>query len=248
MLFFAPLIFLSFILLSSTPALAVEAVGSPSVTKGLLELDYKGGYEDKKSSAKKNVWETEPNITYGFSKFFKMNLEGTFQHTADTDLVYKKTKLKGTFLIFSEKNKSIADLALRPGIGFAQKGEGADDYSLDLLLRKKIGSFTHIANFGFKRDFGDAAVNGTNIIYRWQTRIAVNDNFSPAIEILGDSKKKNSFNDHSLRIGPNLIGSYEIGRAKDATKLGYEVGYLWGATNGSSDGLLKWRIKLEKQF
>jgi len=73
------------------------------------------------------------------------------------------------------------------------------------------------------------------------------------VEFYGDSGVVGSsprFSQQELLIGPVAIGSlsmYELGLGH-AGKLKYELGWLFGATQSSPNGTLRWKLEVEIPF
>lgn len=241
-----PLLLLA-LLLAPLSLGAVESVKSPTADKGKFEFELGGKYQHDQAVARDGERELAAEIGYGFTDNFKAKAEVEFKEKLTTGFYYEKFKLQTTYVFVKEKDGAFADIGFYGDVAVADRTDGTHDYTAGLAARKKLfEKTTHTANLFFKRDFGDTATNGTNIIYRWQSKVALFKEFEPGFELLGDTRKKDAFRDQSLRIGPIVHGKFALDDA--GRSIGYEVGYLVGVTPATSDGMLKWKMKYEMMF
>ena len=101
----------------------------------------------------------------------------------------------------------------------------------------------------------DQTSSGLDFSYAWQSRWNLWAPLSPAIEIYGDTGtlgRSTPFAQQELLIGPVAIGSLrldELGLGH-AGKLKYELGWLFGATQGTRRGRCaggwRWRFLLAR--
>lgn len=122
------------------------------------------------------------------------------------------------------------------------------------MIGKDIGRTTSILNLFFTRQLGpNQTSQRLNLTYAWQTRWNLWQPLSPAIEIYGDAGPVGAstrFSQQQLLIGPVAIGSLrfdQLGLGK-AGKVKYEVGWLFGATSPSPQGVLRWRLEVGIPF
>lgn len=243
-------LFLSLLLLLfAVPAFA-QNVKTPNVEKGLFELEEKGRYFIDSAAAKDDKKELEFNVSYGVTDRWKTKLEATVDEDKAGDLTYRRTKFENVLQLTSSKDGFFADTALYNDVSFSDRSDSSHDVTFGLLGRKDIGVTTNTANFYVKKDWGDTALNGTSIMYRWQTRYNLMKAFQPGFEILGDTKRRDAFRDQTLGIGPAAFGSIGLdafGGDKNQ-KIGYDLTYAFGATPATADGTLKWKLKYAIQF
>jgi hypothetical protein len=131
---------------------------------------------------------------------------------------------------------------------------GPNSVTFGPVIGKDIGQTTSIVNLLFTRQLGpNQDTSGLDFSYAWQTRWNLWEPLSPAIEIYGDAGvlgRAPRFAQQQLLIGPVAIGALKLrdlglGRAG---KLKYEMGWLFGATHDSPQGVLRWRVELEIPF
>lgn len=243
---------LSFLLvLLALPAFAGETVKSPNVEKGLLELEEKGRHQTDSSAAKNDKMELEFNASYGVTERWKTKIEATVDEDRAGDLTYRRTRFENVFQLTRTQGGFFADTALYNDVSFSDRSDSSHDVTFGVLARKDIGLTTNTANIFIKKDFGDTAANGTNFVYRWQTKYNLMKEFQPGFELLGDTKKRDAFRDQTLGIGPAAFGSFgfdELFGGDKNQKLGYDLVYTFGATPATADGSLKWKLKYAIQF
>lgn len=226
---------------------AVETVKAPAVEKGELEIEHKGKYQHDASPARDDEKEFEFALAYGITERWKAEMETEYEQKRGADLAYKKFKFENVYALGSEGDGDYLDSALYGDIALADKATDSHSLTGGILLRKNFSDTTHTANILLKTDFGDTATMGTNLIYRWQTRYNLARAFEPGFEILGDTRKKDAFRDQHLKIGPALYGTLPLGGTR-GEKIGYSLGYFFGATPSTPDGTLRWALEYELHF
>ena len=131
------------------------------------------------------------------------------------------------------------------------KGPGnADGVLFGPLLQKDVGRTTHTLNLFLEKQLGSGQdAHGLDFSYAWQSRWNVWRPLSPAIEIYGDAgiiDRLDPFKQQQLIAGPVAVGLYYLGDGLG--KLKYEAGYLFGMTNASPAGTLRWKVEIEVPF
>ncbi|MBY0427969.1 MAG: hypothetical protein K2Q32_01990 [Alphaproteobacteria bacterium] len=240
---------LLFVLLAAS-AWAGETVKTPNVEKGLLELEQKGRYQMDTVGTRNHKKELEFNVIYGVTERWKTKIEAVVDEDKAGDLTYRRTRIENVLQLTKAKDGFFADTALYNDVTFSDRSDTSHDVTFGVLGRKDIGITTNTANLFVKKDWGDTAQKGTNVIYRWQTRYNVLPYFQPGFEILGDTKKRDAFRDQTLGIGPGFYGALplDIFGGDKNQKLGYEVAYIFGTTPATPDGTIKWKLKYAVQF
>jgi hypothetical protein len=122
------------------------------------------------------------------------------------------------------------------------------------VIAKDIGRTTHTINLFLTRQLGpDQTTSGLDFSYAWQSRWNLWAPLSPAIEIYGDTGTLNrmpGLSQQQLLAGPVAVGSlklHDLGLG-NAGALKYEVGWLFGATQATATGTLRWRVEMEVPF
>jgi hypothetical protein len=130
----------------------------------------------------------------------------------------------------------------------------ANEITFGPVIAKDVGRWTHTVNLFVTRQLGpDQTTQGLDFTYAWQSRWNIWQPLSPAVEIYGDSGVIGSsprLSQQQLLVGPVGVGSlnlHDLGLG-DAGKIKYELGWLFGATQASPNGTLRWRLELEIPF
>lgn len=121
-----------------------------------------------------------------------------------------------------------------------------DDMLVGAAFLKDAGRTTHTLNLFFDKAFStDDDYNGVRFSYAWQSRWNLYRYFAPAIEAFGESgrvDRPDSFREGQLIAGPVATGIILLG---PAGKLRYEAGYLFGVTDNSPGGTIRWKVEME---
>jgi hypothetical protein len=134
------------------------------------------------------------------------------------------------------------------------KYAGSNQVTFGPVIGKDVGHTTHTLNLFFTRQLGPNQENhGFEMSYAWQSRWNIWAPLSPAIEIYGDSGivgQSPRLSQQQLLIGPVGVGRIQLSDLGlgNAGKLRYEVGWLFGATQASPAGALRWRLEFEVPF
>jgi hypothetical protein len=131
---------------------------------------------------------------------------------------------------------------------------GADEITFGPVIAKEIGRTTHTVNLFLTRQLGpDQTSHGLDFNFAWQSRWNLWAPLSPAIEIYGDTGTLGSmpgFAQQQLIAGPVAVGRlhlHDLGLG-NAGQIKYELGWLFGVTQASPAGTLRWRLELEIPF
>lgn len=134
------------------------------------------------------------------------------------------------------------------------RNAGPNAASFGPLISKDIGRTTHTLNVLFTRQLGpNQTSSGLNLNYAWQSRWNVWEALSPAFEIYGDAGvlgRSPRLSQQQLLAGPVAVGAIrlaDLGLQRPG-KIKYQAGYLFGATQASTRGTLRWRLELEIPF
>jgi hypothetical protein len=219
--------------LLSSPVLAANKVSSPDVTKGQIELEYRGGYDidDIPARDAQQIHRFVGNygITERWRTEFKVNLAGD-----SGDLDWTFLEWSNRYQIFKE-GEAWARLAVQENYKFSLVGGRADRLELTVLAAKDVGLFSHITNVNFENEVGDDARGGTNFSVGWKTKYKWRPSVEPGFEAYADFGKfgaSASETPDKYLLGPNLSGRLAPG-------VKYDVGFLFGLNDDTPDGRLK---------
>jgi hypothetical protein len=130
----------------------------------------------------------------------------------------------------------------------------ANEVTFGPVIGKDIGRTTHTINLFLTRQLGpDQTSQGLDFSYAWQSRWNVWEALSPAIEVYGDTGTLGStpgLSRQQLLAGPVAVGKIKLNDLGlgHAGSLKYEVGWLFGATQATAAGTLRWRLEVEIPF
>jgi hypothetical protein len=191
-----------------------------------------------------NWWHSE--IEFGFDRD-----PGFSQPTLLTQLVTENT------FQLTEPGEAFADFGFYVEYGqtlSTGKHAGPNELTFGPLIAKDIGRTTHTINLFLTRELGpNQDTSGLDFSYAWQSRWNLWAPLSPAVEIYGDAGvigRSPRLNQQQLLVGPVGVGSLsfnELGLGR-AGKVKYEIGWLFGATEASPNGTLRWRLEAEIPF
>lgn len=131
---------------------------------------------------------------------------------------------------------------------------GPNEITFGPAIGKDIGRTTSIINLFFTRQLGpDQTTHGLGFTYAWQTRWNLWAPLSPAVEVYGDMGVLGSvprLSQQQLLVGPVALGQLQLSQLGlgRGGRLKYELGWLFGATEASARGTLRWRLELEIPF
>lgn len=136
------------------------------------------------------------------------------------------------------------------------RGEAAapNEITFGPAIGKDIGHTTSIVNLFLTQQIGPGQTNQRlDFTYAWQTRWNLSAQFSPAVEIYGNAGPPGSmpgFSQQQLLAGPVALGQVALHRLGlgQAGQLKYELGWLFGMTDASARGTLRWRLEVEIPF
>ena len=134
------------------------------------------------------------------------------------------------------------------------RNAAANEVTFGPVIAKDIGRTVHTLNLFLTQQLGpDQTSHGLDLTYAWQSRWNIWAPLSPAIEIYGDAGTLGRFSGLSqqqLLIGPVGVGVLKLNQLGlgHAGNLKYEIGWLFGTTQASADGTLRWRLEVEIPF
>lgn len=232
--------------LIAVPAFAgVDTVKTPSVKEGAVDFKYKGKYEHDVHPRLDGNTETEIGLTYGVTRNWKSEIEAGFVDKPGVDFEYRKFKLQNYYNFSDEGAGAPVSMALYAEVALAGQGvRGTHTVTGGFVGSKKLfGNTVHTGNLLLRRDFGETALSGANLILRGQSRYDASPAAAPAVEIFYDNLRKDRLRDQSLRLGPTLSGTLPFEGA--ASRVSYDIGYFFGLTRATPGGMLRWILKYE---
>jgi len=222
---------------------ATKKVYAPYVEQGEVELEYRGGYDIDDNDDVDGAWKQKIAIGYGVNNYWFTELYGEFEKEGESEsnIKFSAIEWENKFQL-TQPGQYWLDLGLLTELEYNTAG-GADKVEVKALLAKDIGKFTHLANLGVEREFGEDSDDATEFGVSWSSRYRYMPSFEPGFEIhseFGRLDDGSSFNEEDHRIGPVIYG--QLGAIK------YDVGYLVGVSDGAPDGTIKALLEYELRF
>jgi hypothetical protein len=134
------------------------------------------------------------------------------------------------------------------------RNAAANEVTFGPVIAKDIGRTVHTLNLFVTRQLGpDQTSHGLDLSYAWQSRWNIWAPLSPAIEIYGDAGtlgRSPALSQQQLLIGPVGVGLLKLNQLGlgHGGNLKYEIGWLFGTTQASANGTLRWRLEVEIPF
>ncbi|MES0370811.1 MAG: FTR1 family protein [Mariprofundaceae bacterium] len=230
----AAMIFCAMISLSPTDADA-KKVYSPIVEAGEVELEYSLDYSFDSDPAIDGSARHQFEFEYGVTDRWMTAIYGDFRKRPGQSFAYQGLKWDNIYQLF-EQGERWLDAGLYVEYIIPESSLNKPDViEFKMLLEKESGKIVNTANLILKKELGANATTNTTAGYAWRSKWRWMRQLEPAIEIYGSLGEVGGFSpvaQQSHQIGPVLHGKLGGG-------IGYEVGYLFGLTSGSDDGVLK---------
>ena len=212
-----------------------KQIYSPVVEQGELELEYLLDYSVDSDPAKNGSARHQFELEYGVTDRWMTAIYGDFRKRPGQGFTYQGLKWENIYQLF-EQGEYWLDAGLYLEYFVAQKSlNKPDSLEFKLLLEKQQGRLIHTANLIFKKELGAHAVHHTRFGYAWRSKWRWKKYLEPAIELYGEPGEIGNtqpLSQQSHQIGPVVMGKLRNG-------FNYEVGYLFGLTTASDQGLLK---------
>ncbi|MEA3174724.1 MAG: hypothetical protein QOF42_2135 [Gammaproteobacteria bacterium] len=246
-------------LLAPTAARADFHIFSPyEIDYGELEIEHNGDAQfDRKPD---NSGATSYTIEFGtgLTSWWHSEIELGFDRDPgfNQPTVLTQVVSENTFQL-TEPGQYFADLAFYIEYGQSLttgRHAGPNEVTFGPLIAKDIGRTTHTVNLFLTRELGpNQDTHGLDFSYAWQSRWNLWEPLSPAIEIYGDSGiigHSPKLSQQELLIGPVAVGALQLSALGLGTggKIKYELGWLFGATDATPQGTLRWRLEMEIPF
>ncbi len=226
----------------------IDEVYSPLVTKGTMEVEYKGVRLGDSGKALENSQSHEVEMNYGLTNDLRIGLIGQGQRSAGEPF---HSEGFGAQVLYTTTHQG--DWWLSSGVlgeyVVANHDNSPDSLEGRVLLSRVQGPFTFSSNLIFGRELGHNHSSGVGFGASAQALYDIgNEHFTPGIEWYGDFGKLNRFGDESSQqhyVGPILTGEIaEFGNSG----IEYSAGYYWGLTNSSADHGARIELDYELKF
>ena len=217
-------------LLCSTTVFASNKVSSPEVTKGQVELEYRGGYDIDDRSGKDGQEVDKFIANYGLTDRWRMEAKA-IASGAHGDVDWTGIEYSNRYQFFKDKEAWLR-LSVQANYKLSLVDKKPDRIEFTTLAAKDTGPFSHFVNVNFENEIGSYAKGGTDINLGWKTKYRFDPLFEPGGEIYAGFGKISGNNIKKYQIGPVINGKLSNG-------LKYETGYLFGLNQSVPDGRFK---------
>jgi hypothetical protein len=198
------------------------------------------------------------SVGTGVTQWWDCVVELGYDHGPAGDQPSRLTQavIESTFEL-SRPGEAFVDASLYVEYGqtvMHSNASGANEFTIGPAIGKDIGPTTHTLNLFVTRLLGpDQNKPGLDVSYAWQSRWNVWGPLSPAIEVYGEAGTLGHmprFSQQQLLAGPVVLGSvgFEDLGLSGAGELKYELGWLFGATQATAAGTLRWHLEVEIPF
>lgn len=225
------------VLTVAAPAQAKKYVYSPIVEETEKEVEYYVDWREKPDGT--TVVGHELEFEYGFAPKDAISFYGVWEQASGEDVQFLKYKVEWIHQVF-EQGERAWDFATYFEYQIADKG-GADKVEFKTLFERALGGNLLTLNGIFEKQIGENAADGTEFGYAARYAWRLRPNVVPAVEAFGDfgqMQDVNKWDDQSHIVGP--VVDLRLGRA-----VSWQVGALFGLTDGSEDVRLKSNLALE---
>jgi high-affinity iron transporter len=179
-------------------------------------------------------------------------LETELQAPNSENITYDATAAEAYWQL-TPTGKYFGELALFGEFEYPAHKADAKSYQFGPLAQTEFGeivgySALHTVNLLFTKTVGNNSTDATQLNTAWQSRLLIHPLFEPGFEYYGqinEIRNPGKPADQQHRIGPVLVG---LNNFAPYGKLKYEVGYLFGLTEATPRGTLRWRLEYEIPF
>ncbi len=226
---------------------ATKKVYSPLVERGELEFEARGNYDTDDRAAKDNVQKHKYAIGYGLNDYWFTEIYGEFERTKNDDAQDNEWGMtaiswENRFQL-TEQGKYWVDFGLYMEYELSLEDKHADKVETKILLEKSLINFTHTFNINFEQEVGRHTTADLEGGLAWSSRYKLSKVFEPGFEYhvdFGELSQLRSFHEQKHQSGPVFYGKF--GKVK------YDVGYLFGLSDASPKGEVKWIVEYEIKF
>jgi high-affinity iron transporter len=193
-------------------------------------------------------------IEYGFGPLPNWFVEVGHELAAPNgeNITYDATEVE-SYLQLTPTGKYFGDLAMFAEYEHPLHQGDPKHFMFGPLAQTEFGEIAgigalHTLNLLFTRTVGNNRTDATEFDPRWQSRLLVNPLFQPGFEYYGQINEivnPGKAADQQHRLGPVMVGLQNFA---PYGKLKYEVGYLFGLTQATPRGTVRWRLEYEIPF
>jgi hypothetical protein len=230
----------------TTTSHATHKVYSPHVEEGELELEVRGHVDFDDDDDLDDAHAEKYEIGYAFTDWWLTSVFLEYEKEPRGHYGHASTAWENIFQL-TEEGRYWLDFGLY--VEYKDPaGSGPQQLELKGLFEKQTNRFVNSANLIFEREIGNNASSDIEVEYAWRTRYELRQEFRPALELYGELGELDGLEingDQQHQAGPVASGKFSLGKESSVS---YEFGYLFGLTDDSPDGTLKWLLEFEYEF
>ena len=240
----------------ASSAFAELKVRSPLVTWREAEFEHNGliTFDRRRSGLNGNQSYTY-ELGYGVTPWWQVELEVETQALAGQNQRVNARTIESTFQVLPQ-GKYWIDLGFFAEYSNSVIPGEPSEIVIGPILQKEAPGFLgattlHTVNAFFSREIGHNRGDRTGLFVAAQSRLRLHPLFEPGVELyynVNDVGRPGRLADQEVFAGPVLAGAYVLGRVGLPGKVKYEAGYLFGATEQSARGAVRWRFEYEIPF
>jgi high-affinity iron transporter len=233
--------------LAAPQAHAGFKVYTPYVEYHEFEVEYRPSVTIDGNPAKDNAQTHLIGVGYGVTEWWFTEVYGEWEREAGTGETtgFQALEWENRFQL-TDPGEYWADLGVLVEYVRPDASDAADKIELVLLAAKPVGKFDVAWNLTVEREVGSHASDDTELAQALQVKYRLAPTFEPGIEFYSEFGAIGSFpatNNQEHFIGPVAEGKFLLD--DKGTKIKYNVGYLFGLTDETPDGVVKATIELE---
>ena len=220
-------------------------VYSPTVQRGVTEVEYRGYVDSDHRSELDKSQQQRFSVGYGFTDFWFSELYTVYEKDASAPLKNQAIEWENLFQL-TPQGKYPVDFGVLTEFEFATRSGDPNEFSLAPIFESELGRrLVATANFFFERQFGGTEREpGTTFAYAGRLRYRLNRYFDPALEVFGEPGEIGHFGAWDRQehwAGPAFYGETRLGRGA----LEYSAALLFSTSQAASDRRAVLRLEYE---
>ena len=214
-------------------------VYSPTVTRGLTELELRSGF--LRGGAADGDWQVKAEASHGVTDWWRPALVAEWENEAG-DVNFTAFAVESVFDFTATRDWPVHFGAY---VEYEWARGGPDELEFKLLMEHRHGPVDLRLNLIGTRLLGSAPDDNWEFGYAAEASYAFNDDFALGVQGFGDAGTDDNFglDDQAQYWGP--FAQIEAGHFNNG-ELELQLGYLAGFGQAEADGIF--RVKLEYEF
>ena len=218
-----------------------KKIYSPIVEEGEVEIEYLLDYSVDTNPRQNNSARHQFELELGVNEHWMTAIYGDFRKRPNQTFAYQGLKWENIYQLWQQGEHDLDIGLYLEYIKPKRSLKKTDIIEIKLLFEKEQGHTVHTLNLVFKQALGSNINKNTLFAYAWRSQWRWKKELEPAIEIygvLGEIGNTLPIATQTHQIGPVLLGQLDLG-------INYEIGYLFGLTSATDQGMLKFVLGYE---